>query len=375
MTTSSNGSSEDSQDQATIAFAAPDIDENDIAGVVSVLRSGWITTGQQCVALEEELAAYLQVPYVVTMSSCTAALETALAFLKLPQGARIGVPTWTFVSSALAGIRQGFESVLLDVSPDTLNVDPTALAAAIDDGLDAVVGVHFGGVPFEASVHQLCAEAGIPLVEDAAHALGAVDHRGRVGGSSANSACFSFYATKNLTSAEGGALSTTIPELSTFARSYRLHGLSQDAWARYSPTGRHGYDLLAPGMKGNLPDVLAVLARSQLARFDALQDRRRQLARQYRRYLEPEGIDVVPHREHPGSADHLFVVKLPASADRDSVIDTLKDAGIGTSVHFQPLHRFEWFQKNAKSGACGRRQFGSRGRSGPQPAFAHPPVG
>ena len=191
-----------------IHFAVPDITEADVEAVSRVLRSGWITTGEECLELERELAEYLDVPHVVTMSSCTAALETALAHLGLGQGARVGVPTWTFTSTALAAHREDYQPVLLDVDADTLNLSPSALEDAIDEGLDAVVAVHLGGVPIDGRVHDLCQQAGIPLVEDAAHALGARDHRGMVAGQGTAGACFSFYAPKNLTSGEGGALAT-----------------------------------------------------------------------------------------------------------------------------------------------------------------------
>ncbi len=305
-------------------FAAPDITEADIDAVAQTLRSGWITTAGECLKLEAELASYLDVPHVVTTSSCTAAIEIAVAHLGLAPGSRVGVPTWTFVSTALSAVRAGLMPVLLDIEPETLNLSPRSLAAATDEGLDAVIGVHFGGCAMSRDVHDVCAEAGIPLVEDAAHALGATDHRGLVAGQGTAGACFSFYATKNLTCAEGGALATDSADLADFARSYRLHGLSHDAWARYHPEAPSGYDLLGPGIKGNLPDVLAALARSQLGRFAEMQARRRQVVDCYRVGLkEIPGLELVPAEADPGSADHLMVVLLPESVDRDAVVTGL----------------------------------------------------
>lgn len=333
--------------ELAISFAVPDITEDDIAAVADVLRSGWITTAHECKNLERELEEYLGVAHVVTLSSCTAALETAYAYLQLPAGSRIGVPTWTFVSTALAAVHSGLEPVLLDVDPDTLNLSPGVLARGLDEGLDAVVGVHFGGVPMAADIHELCASAGVPLVEDCAHALGARDHRGMVAGQGTAGACFSFYATKNLTSGEGGALATDDPELARFAQSHRLHGLSHDAWARYHPDAPSGYDLLSAGIKGNLSDVLAALARAQLRRFDAMQERRRALVERYRENLSGLDVRCVPGEPEPGSADHLMVVVLPDSVDREDVVAVMRSAQVSTSVHFQPLHTFTWFQKNA----------------------------
>ena len=155
--------------------------------------------------------------------------------------------------------------------------------------------MHFGGVAFGKQIHELCTELGVPLIEDAAHALGTTDHRGLVDGRGTAGACLSFYATKNLTSAEGGALVTDDDELADFARSYRLHGLSRDAWARYRPGQRSGYDVVAPGIKGNLPDVLAAIALSQLDRFDEMQGRRRVLVNRYRDALaDLDGVTLSP---------------------------------------------------------------------------------
>lgn len=334
--------------RARLDFAAPDITEADIEAVAETLRSGWITTAAECLKLEAELAGYLDVPHVVTTSSCTAAIEIAVAHLGLPAGSRVGVPTWTFVSTALSAVHAGLLPVLIDVEPTTLNLSPAALAEAIEEGLDAVIGVHFGGSAMSPEIHGLCHSAGLSLIEDAAHALGATDHRGMVAGQRTAGACFSFYATKNLTCAEGGALATDDAELAEFARSFRLHGLNADAWARYHPDSPRGYDLLAAGIKGNMPDVLAALARSQLARFDQTQARRRQLVDIYRSELAriPE-IELVPATADRCSADHLMVVLLRSGVDRDSVVTALAGMGVPTSVHFQPLHTFGWFAENA----------------------------
>lgn len=336
-----------------ILFAVPDITEEDIAAVTDVLRSGWLTTGAACLQLEADLAAYLGVEHVIGVSSCTAALEIALAHLRLPAGSRVGVPAWTFISTALAAVHNNLTPVLLDVEPDTLNLAPAALDAALAEGLDAVIAVHFGGVPVSPAIHASCEAAGVPLIEDAAHALGATDHRGLIGGPGARAACFSFYATKNLTSGEGGALATADADLAAFARSYRLHGMSADALARYRPGGGTHYDMVEPGIKANLPDLLAALARSQLARFDAMQARRRAILTRYRERLEPGGLAFVPTQAAAGSADHLAVVVLPEGTDRDLLVAGLKAKGIHPSVHFRPLHQFTWFHEHADLGPGG----------------------
>lgn len=338
---------------APILFAEPEVTDDDVAAVVRALRSGWLTTGAKAAGLEADLSSYLGGTHVVSVSSCTAALEIALAHLRLPAGARVGVPAWTFVSTALAAVHNGLQPVLLDVDPDTLNLAPASLAAALDDGLEAVVPVHFGGVPVARSVHDVAADHGVPVVEDAAHALGARDERGLIGGPGAGPACFSFYATKNLTSGEGGALATDDDDLAAFARSYRIHGLDSDAWARYRPNAQTTYDVVEPGIKGNLSDVLAALARSQLTRFTATQTRRRELVGSYRAGLEPAGLRFVPGEQHPGSADHLAVVLLPEGVDRELVQTGMRAAGIHPSVHFRPLHTYDWFARHVPVGPSG----------------------
>ncbi len=339
-----------------VPFAPPDIVDADVTAVERVLRSGWLTTGDECLALEAELAALLDVPHVVSVSSCTAAIEIAYASLGLPAGARVGVPTWTFVSSALAPHHHGALPVLLDVVPDTLNVSPTSLSRAIEEGggLDAVVVVHYGGVPIDRAVLDICAAARLPVIEDTAHALGARDHRGAMGGKETVGSCLSFYATKNLTSAEGGALATDRSDVADFARSFRLHGMSKDAWDRYRPGKWAQYDLVGPGIKANLPDVLAALARSQLARFDSMQARRRAHVLRYREALAGvEGLRFVPGELAQDGADHLAVVVLPERVARAEVQAAMTDAGVGTSIHFQPLHRFGWMAANAEVGPSG----------------------
>lgn len=343
-----------SEDPAPVGFATPQITDADVDAVARVLRSGWLSTGAECTALEAELAEWVGAPHVIAMSSCTAALQIAVASLRLPAGARVGVPTWTFVASASAIVHAGAVPVMLDVDEDTLNVSAEAVEAAIAEGLDALMIVHFAGTPVDRAVLDLAAAAGVPVIEDAAHALGATDHRGSISGVGTVGACYSFYATKNLTSAEGGALATHSDELAAYARSQRLHGLSNDAWGRYRIGADTAYDVLEPGLKANLPDVLAAIARSQLARFDEMQARRREVVTRYREAVSAyPGCGIVPAAADPGSADHLFVVVLPEGVERKAITTAMAEHGIGTSVHFRPVHTFTWFREHAPVGPSG----------------------
>jgi dTDP-4-amino-4,6-dideoxygalactose transaminase len=291
---------------------------------------------------------------VVAVSSCTAALQIALDARRFEPGARVGVPTWTFAASANTIVHAGGHPVLLDIDPDTFNVSVPAVQAALAEGLDALVVVHFAGVPVDRAVLDLAAEHGVPVIEDAAHAMGTVDHRGPISGAGTAGAAFSFYATKNLTSGEGGALATHDDELARYARSHRLHGLSNDAWARYQVGADPTYDLIEPGLKANLPDLLAGLARTQLAKFAGMQARRREITTRYRRLLadHPE-VRCVPGAPDPRSADHLFVIVLPDGTDRAPVVKAMGEAAIGVSVHFRPLHTFAWYAEHASLGPGG----------------------
>lgn len=337
----------------TIPFARPHIDASDVEAVTRVLTSGWITTGEECLNLEAELAAFTGAREVVSVSSCTAALELAFRSLRLAPGARVGVPTWTFLASATAPLSTGAVPVLLDVDPCTLNLSPDAVAAALPT-LDALVVVHFGGTPIDRRIFEMAAAADVPVVEDAAHALGASDHRGPIAGRGTVGACFSFYATKNFTSAEGGAFVTDDPDRAEFVRSQRLHGLSTDAWSRYRPGARPSYDIIEPGLKANLPDLLAALLRSQLARAGTLQALRRERVREYHHLLtDVPGVVTVPGTLDERSADHLMVVLLPSGIDRSTVVDALAAQGIGTSIHFKPLHHMRWFADNTEVGPTG----------------------
>jgi dTDP-4-amino-4,6-dideoxygalactose transaminase len=337
-----------------VPFAPPVLDGRDSAAIQRVLESGWLTTGDECLTLESELAALLGAQHVVTTASCTAALEIAYASLTLPAGARVGVPTWTFVSTALAAHHQGATPILLDIEPATLNLAPDALESALQDGLDALIVVHFAGNPVDAVIYDLCREHGVPVIEDAAHALGAQDHRGPIAGRGTVGAAFSFYATKNLMAGEGGALATDDDAVAEFARSFRLHGLSSDAWERNRLAALSGYDLIGPGLKANLSDLHAALARSQLTRFADFQVRRRELVMRYRsRLAETSDIRAIPEALREDGADHLMVVVLPSGSDRDHIRQDLGEAGIATSVHFRPLHDFAWFREHAVEGAGG----------------------
>jgi dTDP-4-amino-4,6-dideoxygalactose transaminase len=320
-----------------VHFAMPEITDDDVDAVVNVLRSGWLTTGSVSHEFEKALADYLGVAHVMVTSSGTTALECAFAGLGLPLGAHVAVPAWTFVSTVSVLARLRLRPMLVDSDPHSLNMSVTSLQHAVARGAKAVLPVHFAGTPVDSEIFDLAAQRRLPVIEDCAHALGAVLDKTRV----SRAACYSFYATKNLTTGEGGAVATDDGELADFVRVHRLHGMSKDAWRRHEPGGTATYDVVSRGIKANLPDLLAALGMSQLRRIHSMQARRRHLVLDYReRLADVPGITCIPETLVAGEADHLFVVLLPAGSDRDTVAAAMASRGVTTSVHFQPVHRF-----------------------------------
>jgi len=337
-----------------VAFSRPLIAVEAQAEIERVLASGWVTTGPECTAFEEEFAAWVGAEHAVTVASCTAAIELSLRALHLPEGAKVLVPTITFCGAVGAIVHAGLTPVLVDVEADTGMVSPATCTAAARacGGADAMVVLHFMGYP--APVEELAEAAGLPIwrvVEDAAHALGTyVDDR-QVG-SISKSTCFSFYATKNLPIGEGGMITTDDDELAAWVRKARLHGMSSDAWRRYLPGGSWRYSVTEAGVKANLSDVQAAIGRAQLRHLDQWQRRRADIAARYSAALaDVRGLELPQLPVRGRHAWHLYVVRVkPGFArDRDSLTEHLGAAGIGTSVHFIPLHHMPYFRVVAET--------------------------
>jgi len=334
----------------SVPFARVDIVPAAQQAALQALRSGWITMGPQTCEFERDLAGYLGASHVVAVATCTAAIEIAVRALRLPPGAAVLTPSLTFCGAVAPILQAGLRPVLVDVAAETLLPTPESVAAAARRAGQpaAMIVQHMAGHP--ADVAMLAAAAGLPasrVVEDAAHGLGAELGGTRVGGAS-HAACFSFYATKNLPIGEGGAIATDDAELADYARTMRLHGMSRDAWRRYQPGGSWRYDVAEPGLKANITDIQAAIGRAQLTCLPAWQARRAQLAARYDDALaELPGL-VLPSRPAAGQhAWHLYQVRVtPAfGSSRDDVIDALGGAGIGTSVHFIPVHQLAGYRR------------------------------
>jgi len=330
-----------------LTFAPPQIGQAEIDAVVDTLKSAWITTGPKTRAFEREFAAFVGAQGALALNSCTAGLHTALATLGIGPGDEVITTPMTFCASVNVIEHVGARPVLVDVEPDTLNIDPERIAAAITPRTRAILPVHYAGHPVELDViTTLAGVRGLAVVEDAAHAIPA-RFKGRFIGAGPNPTAFSFYATKNLTTAEGGML-TGEPAFLERARTISLHGMNRDAWKRYDQGGSWRYDVLLPGFKYNMTDIQAAIGLCQLRRQDVFQRRRREVVA---RYTAAFGADpaleppvVRPDVEH---AWHLYVLRLRLDAlriGRDRFIEELTARNIGTSVHFIPVHLHPYYR-------------------------------
>jgi dTDP-4-amino-4,6-dideoxygalactose transaminase len=330
-----------------LPFNPPLVGEEEIREVVDTLRSPWITTGPKTRRFEEEFSAFVHAPGSLAVNSCTAAMHVALACLDLERGDEVITTPMTFTATANVIEHVGARPVLVDIEPDTLNIDPRKVAAAITPRTRALLPVHYAGHPAERDVLEAIARThNLALIEDAAHALPA-SFRGRPIGSGPNPVAFSFYATKNLTTAEGGML-TADPEFLERARILALHGMSRDAWKRYDQGGSWRYEVVAPGFKYNLTDVASAIGLWQLRKQERFHRRRVEIVEAYTlAFGAEEALEPPVRRAHVDHAWHLYVLRLRPELlriGRDQFIDELTKRNIGTSVHFIPIHLHPYYR-------------------------------
>jgi dTDP-4-amino-4,6-dideoxygalactose transaminase len=336
-------------------FSPPLIEEEDIDEVVRTLREGWITTGPRAGRFESEFAQYVGAPAALALNSATSGLHVALAVLGIGEGDAVIGTTMTFSSSIHVIEHQRAHPVLVDVQPDTLNIDPDQVEAAVKKTprVKAIMPVHLYGHPCDMNaIYDIARRHDLAVIEDAAHSLPA-RYLGRMIGApeptfdGPNLVAFSFYATKNLTTGEGGML-TGPPERIDEARIWSLHGMSRDAFKRYTSEGSWFYEVVRPGFKYNMPDIQAALGLHQLKRLEDMQRRRRAIVAQYEEALgdlaELERPTVRPDVE---SAWHIYLLRLRTellAIDRGQFIDELRKRNIGSSVHFIPIHLHPYYR-------------------------------
>lgn len=333
-----------------IPYNRPSIGEEEIEGVVSTLRSGWLTMGQKTLDLEAALSEYTGAKYAVAVSSCTAALHLSLLGLGVGPGDEVITTPYTFAATGNVIIHAGAKPVFVDVEPDTANIDPDRIADAISAKTAAILPVHYAGQPAAMdAIIDLAEDHHLAVIEDAAHAIGAT-YCGQMIGTIGDATCFSFYATKNMTTGEGGAVTTDSEELAKRLQVLRLHGISRDAWNRYSSTGSWYYEIETCGWKYNMTDLQAAIGIPQLRRLDAFNARRRTIAALFNKgFSRLEGVTLPVERP---DRLHIYQVYplLLEEFDRGRFIEEMSIRGIGCSVHFIPLHLHSFY----------REQFGFR---------------
>src|SRR5262247_2076657 len=335
-------------DSKFIPFHRPALGADEIRSVVETLESGWLTTGRKVKIFEEDFAQYVGCKHAAAVNSGTAALHIALDAIGIKEGDEVIVPAMTFAATAEVVLYFKAKPVLVDCQRDTLNLDPTQIEAAITSKTKAIIPVHFSGQPCEMNqILDIAKRHNLRVIEDAAHALPASDN-GRTIGTIGDITCFSFYATKTITTGEGGMATTENPEWAERMRIMSLHGISHDAWKRYTKEGSWYYEILYPGFKYNLTDIAAAIGIEQLKKCNAFWEARQRIAINYAKaFADLREIHVPACRNDVQHAWHLFVIQLNLDhlkINRNQFIEALRDKDIGTSVHFIPLHLHPYYR-------------------------------
>jgi dTDP-4-amino-4,6-dideoxygalactose transaminase len=327
-----------------LPFAAPDIGQEEIDEVVSCLRSGWITTGPRAKQFEDEFASYIGgETEAVAVNSATAGLHLALEAVGVGPGDEVITTPYTFTASAEVIRYLGADPVFVDIDPTTLNIDAAQIERAITPRTRVILPVHFAGLAADMEpILRIARAHGLRVVEDAAHSLPTVYNGEMIGSLATDATVFSFYATKTITTGEGGMIVTRDPAIAARCRVMRLHGISRDVFDRYvSEKPSWHYEVVAPGYKYNMTDIAAAIGIHQLRKADRFHDRRDELARGYDRGLDGLPVTLPPHApEGSAHAWHLYVIRIDedAAVSRDEFIEQMTRRKIGCSVHFIPLH-------------------------------------
>ena len=332
-----------------IPFALPHITKAEKDEVVAAMESGWITTAKRTKEFEVAFAESVGAAHGVAVNSCTAAMHLALEALGVEEGDEVIVPTLTFAATAEVVRYMGARPVMVDIRAGDQNIDPVAVERAVTGKTRVIIPVHFGGQACDMDpILDLARSKGLRVVEDAAHAFPAALGGRKVGGMG-DITCFSFYATKTITTGEGGMATTDDDGWAERMRVMSLHGISRDAWKRYTAEGSWYYEIVAPGFKYNMTDIAAAMGLVQLRRAGEMLDRRADIARRYAEaFTGEDALEVLEIRDFGEHAWHLYVIRLQPGVleiDRAAFIEELKALGIGSSVHFIPLHLHPYYRE------------------------------
>ncbi len=332
-----------------LVFGAPRIEQPEIDEVVATLQSGWLGTGPRTQAFEKQFCAYTGAQYAIGLNSCTAGLHLSLLALGIGPGDEVITTPMSFCATANVIIHVGATPVFIDVEPETGNMDMNRLEAAITKKTKALLPVHLYGRPVNISAMLAIAEKyNLPIIEDAAHAIETKYNDKKIG-SIGTTACFSFYATKNICTGEGGMLTTNSKKIADMVRTYHLHGISKDAWNRYSESGYKHYTTILPGYKYNMMDIQAALGIRQMERIDDYHAIRTHIWNMYNEAFHDLPIttpaiipDTIIHARHLYT---ILIRKNECGINRDEMMEALRAENIGTGVHFIALHEHKYYKE------------------------------
>ena len=328
-----------------LPYCQPSIGKEEIKEVVDTLKSGWLTMGPRAIKFEEMIARYTKAKYAVVLNSCTAALHLSLIALGIGKGDEVITTPFTFASTGNVIIQVGAKPVFVAIERKTFNIDPKEIEKAITSKTKAIMPVHYAGQACDmTAIMKIAKKYHLFVIEDAAHMIGA-EYKGKKIGTFGDTTCFSFYATKNMTTGEGGAVTTNDKTLAEKIMVLRLHGISKDAWKRYDKKGSWYYEIEECGWKYNITDIQAALGIHQIKKLDKFNKIRRKYAQIYNRELSGiKGIITPYEKPNVKHVYYLYPILLE-NYNRDEFIEKMAQNGIGCSVHFIPLHLHPFYQK------------------------------